>query len=110
MSDCLFCKIAQKIVPTKIVKESRDLIVIKDIYPRAPVHLLIIPKKHITSIVHLDKKDVGLVGLMIYEAKLLAKRFKIAGRGYKLIFNVGREGGQVIDHLHLHLLGGKKLD
>lgn len=110
MKGCLFCKIAKKIVSTKIVKEGRDLIVIKDIYPRAPVHLLIIPKKHITSIAHLDKKDARLVGLMIYEAKLLAKKFKIARRGYKLIFNVGREGGQVINHLHLHLLGGKKLN
>lgn len=110
MRDCLFCKICKKTTPARIIKEDQELIVIKDINPKAPIHLLVIPKKHITSIAHLDKKDVGLAGLMIYQAKLLAKRFKIAKRGYKLVFNVGQDGGQVIGHLHLHLLGGKKLD
>lgn len=82
--------------------------VINDILPKAPTHLLIIPKKHILSINHLEEADVKLGGLMLEAAKQMAKEQGISEKGYRLVFNVGKDGGQVIPHLHLHLLGGKK--
>ncbi len=88
--------------------ETEDLIVIDDILPKAPVHMLVIPKKHILSINHLDNQDAALAGKMIEAAQQMAKRSGIADKGYRLVFNVGKDGGQVIPHLHLHLLGGKK--
>ncbi len=109
MEDCVFCNIINKTVESEILLENNSLIVIRDILPKAPVHLLIIPKKHVLSINHLPAEDKGLVTGMIYTAKEMAEKFGIAETGYKLIFNVGRDGGQVIPHLHLHLLGGKKL-
>ncbi len=89
--------------------ENNQLIVFKDINPKAPIHLLIAPKKHIFSINQLTEQDRDLVSQMIFIAKQLAQEQGIAEKGYRLIFNVGREGGQLIDHLHLHLLGGAKL-
>lgn len=89
--------------------EDADLIVIKDILPKAPVHLLIMPKKHIVSVEHLEAGDVKLAGEMIFTAKAMAKKFGVGETGYKLVFNVGRDGGMVIPHLHLHLMGGKQL-
>jgi len=93
----------------EIVFESDRLIVIKDIFPKAPVHLLIIPKKHIEGITHLEAGDEALAGEMLFTAKEMAKKTGVAESGYKLVFNVGQDGGQIIPHLHLHLLGGKKL-
>ena len=83
--------------------------VIRDILPKAPVHLLIVPKDHISSVHHLPDGYQNLVGNMVYTAKAMAEKFGIGESGYKLIFNVGRDGGQVIPHLHMHLLGGKFL-
>jgi histidine triad (HIT) family protein len=80
-----------------------------DIKAKAPVHLLIIPKKHIASVSDLEKEDIALVGKMIFRAKLLAEERGIAKNGYRLVFNCRQHAGQVIDHLHLHLLGGKPL-
>lgn len=85
-----------------------SLVVFKDIHPHAPVHLLIVPRNHIRSINDIDAKDSGTVSEMILAGKLMAKRTEIAESGYKLLFNVERGGGQVIFHLHLHLLGGWK--
>ena len=85
------------------------MIVVKDILPKAPVHLLVISKSHIAGISQLKLKDKSLIGDMVFTAKEMAVKFGIGETGYKLIFNVGRDGGQVIPHLHLHLLGGKKL-
>lgn len=89
--------------------ENEHVIVIRDIMPKAPVHLLVIPKKHIISIHHLEAEDEKLVGEMIFVAKEMADRQGIGETGYKLVFNVGRDGGMVIPHLHLHLLGGKNM-
>lgn len=107
--ECLFCKIVKHQQKTEIVFENNDLIVFKDINPKAPVHLLIVPKKHISSINQLTDQDKDLVSQMIFVARELAQQKGIAEKGYRLTFNVGREGGQLIDHLHLHLLGGAKL-
>ena len=109
MTGCPFCLIAARKIPAKIVYEDNDLIAFKDINPKAPVHLLIIPKKHVPTVNDLKKSDTELIGRMIYQAKLLASQFKIAAGGYKLIINSGRGAGQIVDHLHLHVLGGKDL-
>lgn len=102
--DCLFCKIAAGEIPSETVFENADIKVFKDIHPKAPVHLLAIPAAHIESIAHLGENHDGIIARLIYAAKDSAARMGLAG--YKLIFNVGREGGQAIDHLHLHILGG----
>ena len=104
MADCLFCKIGAGEIPSDIVFEDRDIMAFKDIHPKAPVHLLVIPKMHIQSIAHLEENHSDVISHMLYRAKEVAERAGL--NGYKLIFNVGREGGQVIDHLHLHILGG----
>jgi len=109
MKDCIFCKISQGEAPAKIEYEDDSILAFDDINPKAPIHVLIIPKKHIRSINDLKQGDGELLFKMIFVAKKLAKKLKIAESGYKLIFNVGKEGGQLVSHLHLHLLGGKLL-
>lgn len=102
--NCIFCKIAAKVIPADIIWEDKDAIVFKDIHPKAPVHFLVVPKEHIQSIAHLEENHSDIISKMVYRAKEAAE--KLGLKGYKLVFNVGREGGQMIDHLHLHLLGG----
>lgn len=102
--DCLFCKIAKKELKSEILYEDGQVMVFKDIRPSAPVHYLIIPKEHIQSIAHLQQNHNEIITKVIYTAKASAE--KLGLKGYKLVFNVGKEGGQIIDHLHLHLLGG----
>ncbi len=104
MADCLFCKISKKEIPADTVYENENLLAFKDIRPSAPTHILVVPKEHIQSIAHLEGNHRDILAALIYAAKDLA--VKLGFKGYKLVFNVGREGGQVIDHLHLHLLGG----
>ena len=104
MPDCIFCKIVEGSVPSDTVFEDEKAIVFKDIRPKAPVHVLVVPKEHVESITHLGENHSTLIAHMIYVAKRVAKDLNLAG--YKLVFNVGREGGQIVDHLHLHLLGG----
>jgi len=107
---CVFCKIAKKEIVSEIALESGGVIAFKDIRPSAPVHYLVVPKEHIESIAHLQKNHSEMISKVIFTAKELAAQLGL--KGYKLVFNVGREGGQAIDHLHLHLLGGwsKKAD
>lgn len=102
--DCLFCKIANKEIPADIIYNNEDFAVFKDINPKAPVHLLLVPKRHIESINHLGEGDKELMGDLFLLAKKMAKEQDIDA-GYRLTINVGRQGGQVIDHLHLHLMG-----
>ena len=104
---CIFCSIINKEVPSDIVYEDDDFIVFKDVKPTAPIHLLLVPKTHISSINDLKEKHIDLIGNLFLLAKRIAKEQKISN-GYKLNFNVGRKGGQLVDHLHLHLLGGWK--
>lgn len=108
--DCVFCKIISKQIPADFLYENDQLIAFKDINPSAPVHNLIVPKEHIPSIAHLEGNHKEVLAALIYKAKDLASKAGL--KGYKLVFNVGKDGGQVIDHLHLHLLGGwtKKTD
>jgi len=105
---CIFCQIAEHRQKAEIIFEDGQMIVIKDINPKAPVHFLIVPKKHIDSVNHLQEEDKELVSQMIFLARKMAQEQKIES-GYKLLFNVGRQGGQLVDHLHLHLMGGGEL-
>jgi len=107
--DCIFCNIVNKTIGSDILFEDNDLMVIQDILPKAPVHVLIIPKEHIASVNELDEAHISIVGKMVMAAREHAKSRGIADSGYKLIFNIGPDGGQTVKHLHLHLLGGKPL-
>lgn len=107
--DCIFCKIIEKELPSKIRYEDEEIVAIDDINPHAPIHILVIPKKHISDLIEATKEDIPLLGKMVYVARELAKDIGISERGYRLIVNTGRDGGQLIKHLHLHLLGGKNL-
>ena len=108
MEDCIFCKIAEEKVPAEVIYRDEQFVVFKDINPKAPIHLLFIPKKHIVSVNHIKEDERVLIGELFLLAQKIAKEQKIADKGYKLVFNVGRGGGQLIDHLHLHLLAGWK--
>lgn len=107
--DCIFCKISNKEIPANIVFEDDDIVAFKDINPIAPVHVLIIPKKHISSVTELKNGDAMLVGNIILAAKKIAENLNISEGGYKLLVRVGKNGGQEIGHIHVHLLGGARL-
>ena len=102
---CLFCQIINKEIPSTILYEDNLVLAFKDINPQADTHVLIVPKKHIDSIMELEKEDEALAGHLLIVANKIAQEKGL--KGYKLQFNVGKEGGQIIFHLHLHLLGGK---
>jgi histidine triad (HIT) family protein len=110
VEECLFCRIAAGEVPSDIVYQDEEFLAFRDINPQAPKHILIIPRTHIASLAELTAKHQGLIGRMIILAKNLAKKEGLAERGYRLAINYGPEGGQVIPHLHLHLIGGRKLN
>lgn len=103
--DCIFCKIANKEKSADIVYENDKVIAFRDINPKVPIHFLIVPKKHIPSVDHLEAQDKTLMGELVLVAQKMAREKNL--EGYKLLINVGKAGGQVIDHLHLHLLSGK---
>ncbi len=110
MSDCIFCKIVKGEIPANIVYENEMVVAFNDISPQAPVHLLIIPKKHISSAVDLNQQDIKEVIPEIFLAiTKLAKEFKLEDSGFRIVNNCGREGGQTVDHIHFHLLGGRQL-
>ncbi|MBI4092967.1 MAG: histidine triad nucleotide-binding protein [Candidatus Kerfeldbacteria bacterium] len=106
---CLFCKIAAKRAPSTIVYEDDLVVAFNDIRPIAPVHVLIVPRKHIATLVDLEEQDDRLIGAMVWRAKRLAEQLGVAMTGYRLVFNVRQHAGQIVDHIHLHLIGGKKL-
>ncbi len=106
MNDCIFCSIVSGETKADLILSEAEYIVFNDIHPKAPVHILIVPKKHIDSIAKIEEDDVLLMGQLIAGAKKVAQRVGIEDGGYKLVFNVGKGGGQVIGHIHLHLLGG----
>lgn len=108
MNECLFCKISDKKISAKIEYEDEEIVAFDDINPKAPVHILIVPKKHIPSVAEITEGDTGLLGKMIFVAKKLAEEKGIAESGYRLVFNTKKNAGQIVDHIHLHLLGGQK--
>ncbi|MDO8686769.1 MAG: histidine triad nucleotide-binding protein [Candidatus Berkelbacteria bacterium] len=110
MDNCIFCAIANKQSPGNIEYEDEEVVAFWDVNPKAKVHLLIVPKKHISSVTKLEEGvDELLIGKMVIVAKKLAEKKGIADDGYRLIFNVGKHSGQVVDHIHLHLIGGGQL-
>ncbi|MEX1236727.1 MAG: histidine triad nucleotide-binding protein [Pseudomonadales bacterium] len=108
-TDCLFCKIVNGDIPAETVYEDELVIAFKDINPQAPVHTLVVPRKHISTINELKAQDKSLVGHMIITAQKLAQENGIEEAGFRLVMNCNSEGGQTVFHIHLHLLGGRQL-
>lgn len=109
MGDTIFHKIIRKEIPAKIVKETSSLIAIEDINPQAPTHILIIPKKTVMNVSAAEEADAKLLGELLISAAELAKELGIAQSGYRLVINNGSNGGQTVDQLHVHLLGGRPM-
>ena len=109
MKDCLFCRIVTKEIPAEIVFENNKFLAFKDIDPQSPVHILIIPKEHITTINDLHDNHKELIGDMLLIAKRLASEYNIAEDGYRIVLNCNKKGGQAVYHIHLHLLGGRQM-
>ncbi len=109
MTECLFCKIGSGEIPSDKVYENDRLIAFRDIDPQAPTHILIIPREHIETLNDLEEKHSDLLGAMILLAKDLAVKEGIADAGYRTVFNCNADGGQAVYHIHLHLLGGRKM-
>ena len=107
--DCIFCKIVAGEIPSDILYQDEEVIAFHDINPIAPTHLLIVSKKHIPSILHLTDAEAPLIGHMVKVANQLAREHGVADSGYRLVINCGKEGGQLVPHLHMHLLGGQVL-
>lgn len=108
-ADCVFCKIINKEMDAEIVYEDKEVLAFKDIYPAAPVHLLVVPRKHIPTLADLKEEDACLIGRLHLVVNDLARAFKLDKKGYRVVINCGKDGGQVVYHLHIHLLGGKPL-
>lgn len=107
--DCIFCKIAAGSIPADIIYKDDDLVAFSDIHPQAPVHDVIITRRHIPSVNDLTKADTNLAGKMLLVAKQIAEKEGIAAKGYRLAINCGPDGTQEIDHIHLHVIGGRRL-
>ncbi|WP_407307206.1 histidine triad nucleotide-binding protein [Desulfosporosinus sp. SB140] len=108
--DCIFCQIAQRKIPSEIIYEDDELVVFKDIRPLAPVHLLVIPKRHLGSLNDVMPEYEGLIGHLFGVIRRLAQEFGVSETGYRVVTNTGADGGQVVGHLHFHLLGGQALE
>ena len=104
---CIFCEIVAKRAPASIVYEDDETMAFKDIYPQAPIHVLVIPKLHIATVNDLDEQHIALMGKLFLVVKHLAAQWNIVTQGYRLRVHVGRGGGQLIDHIHMHLLSGR---
>jgi histidine triad (HIT) family protein len=109
MNDCIFCKIAARQMKADVVAETDELVAFRDINPQAPVHILVVPKRHIATLNDLGDADGPLVGKMALLARDLARREKIDQKGWRTVFNTNREAGQTVFHIHLHLLGGRSM-
>ncbi len=108
MSDCIFCMIANQEIPSKVVYEDDRILVFHDLEPQAPVHVLMIPKKHIASLDELTEEDAGLIGHLMLKVKEVASLLGLEN-GYRLVNNCGEDGMQTVKHLHFHLLGKRKM-
>lgn len=107
--DCIFCKIANKEIPSTIVYEDEDVIAFNDLNPEAPVHILVIPKKHIESLRAASAEDQQLLGKVMLTIAKIAEQQGIAKDGYRVVTNCGEQGGQTVMHLHFHLMGGREM-
>jgi histidine triad (HIT) family protein len=109
MSDCIFCKIIAGEIPSEKIYEDDDMLAFRDITPQAPVHFLLIPKKHITSLMDAEKGDSPLLGKLLHKAGELAADQGCSEKGARFVVNCKSDGGQTVDHLHIHVLGGRML-
>lgn len=109
MSECLFCKIVARTIPAALVYEDDLVVAFDDINPQAPTHTLVIPRKHMASIADLQDSDGGLLGRLILAGNKIANLKGIADTGYRFVVNTGAHGGQTVFHLHLHVLGGRRM-
>lgn len=109
MEDCVFCQIAKGELPADVVYEDDISVAFKDINPQAPVHVLVIPKKHIRSMLDVTKEDVALIGNLFRIANKIAEEKDISNSGFRLVINTGSQSGQSVWHIHIHLLGGRKM-
>jgi histidine triad (HIT) family protein len=107
MIDCAFCRIAAKRLPAKIVYEDEQVVAFEDINPQAPVHVLVIPRKHIPTSLEIAQEHHDLIGHMLRTANEIARKRNIAERGFRLVMNTNREAGQTVYHIHIHVLGGR---
>ncbi|MDD4202651.1 MAG: histidine triad nucleotide-binding protein [Candidatus Omnitrophica bacterium] len=107
--ECIFCKIATKKIASKIVFEDDEYIAFNDIKPQAPVHVIIIPKKHIDSLNYIEKEDNALIGGLLNIAKKIAYDQGVSETGYRTVINCNKDAGQEVFHIHLHLIGGRKM-
>jgi histidine triad (HIT) family protein len=107
--ECIFCQIVSGKMPSDIVYQDKEIVAFEDMHPVAPTHFLIIPRKHIPYLLSLSEADTALVGHMVNVANRLAKQEGVAQSGFRLVINCGRNAGQVVLHLHMHLLGGRRL-
>jgi histidine triad (HIT) family protein len=105
--DCLFCRIVRKEIPAKIVAETADCVAFRDITPQAPVHILIVPRRHVPTLSHAD--DAAMIGQLALLAADLAKKEGVAESGYRTVINTNSDAGQTVFHVHLHLLGGRPM-
>jgi histidine triad (HIT) family protein len=105
--ECLFCSVVRKEIPSRIIFEDDRVLAFEDIHPQAPIHVLIIPRKHISTILEAGPEDNELLGHMFQVARTVAEKEDIAGRGFRLVMNCNREAGQTVFHIHLHLLAGR---
>jgi histidine triad (HIT) family protein len=109
MPDCLFCKIVNGQIPATLVYQDDRLVAFKDINPQAPMHVLVIPRRHVPSLNDLTPEDDGLVGEMVRRAAVIAREHGHADRGFRTVFNCNADAGQTVFHIHLHVLGGRTL-
>ncbi len=108
-ADCLFCRIARKEAPAAVIFEDERMVAFEDIHPRAPVHTLIIPKEHFSSLAEVAEKDEALLGGLVLRAREIARAKGLADRGYRIVLNTGPDSGQAVFHIHFHLLGGRPM-
>ncbi len=109
VTDCIFCRIIDKEIPSEIIYEDDKVIAFKDANPQAPIHFLVIPKEHIESLNHINEENLELIGHIFYVIKKLIKRMGFHEEGYRIVNNCGEFGGQTVSHIHFHVLAGRKL-
>lgn len=109
MSDCLFCKIINRDIPATLIYEDSQLVAFQDVNPQAPMHILVVPKRHIATLNDLTADDDGIIGSMVRRATVIANDQKYGQAGYRTVFNCNADGGQTVFHIHLHLLGGRTM-
>ena len=107
--DCIFCRIASGEIPTDFAYHDDEIVAFKDIHPIAPVHLIVIPREHIASLAQITGEHAALMGRMVSVANRLASEASVSVKGYRIVANCGPDGGQEVPHLHLHVIGGRKL-